>query len=101
MSEFHGVIVAAVTPRGKQGDVDYGAGFELVDHCSRGGAKGILLFGEEGEYLAFSPEERARLVYLAAKRSRVPILAGVGSPTFDASVDLAHEAADAGAAAVL
>src|SRR5207302_875934 len=40
-------------------------------------------------------------VYLAVKRSRVPVLVGVGSPTLDASAALAREAAGAGAYALL
>ena len=101
MHEFSGVYAAAVTPRGKRGDVDFGAAFELIDHCGRAGIEGILLFGEEGEYPAFSPEERSRLAYLAAKRSRVPLLVGVGSPTLDVSLTLGREAWNAGAAALL
>ncbi len=101
MNEFHGVHAAAITPRGRQGDLDFGAAFELIDHIGRGGAQGILLFGEEGEYPAFSLDERSRLVYLAVKRSRVPVLAAVGAPTLDMSVDLAREALYAGAAAIL
>jgi 4-hydroxy-tetrahydrodipicolinate synthase len=98
---FEGVQAAAITPRGKNGEVDYGAGFELIDHLAKGGADGILLFGPAGEYPAFSPEERARLVKLGVKRSRVPVLAGVGSATLDASIDLAREAQDGGAAALV
>ncbi len=101
MHEFSGVYSAAITPRGNGGDIDFGAAFELVDHCSRGGAQGIVLFGEDGEYAAFSPEERTRLTYLAVKRSRVPLLVGVGSPTLDVSVTLGREAWDRGAAALL
>jgi dihydrodipicolinate synthase/N-acetylneuraminate lyase len=101
MSEFQGVIVSAVTPRGKHGDIDFGAAFELVDHCCRAGVEGILLFGEEGEYAAFSPGERSRLLHLAVKRSRVPVLAGAGSPDLAVSATLAREASDAGVAAVL
>ena len=59
------------------------------------------MFGEEGEHGAFSPEERSRLVYLAVRRSRVPILVGVGSPALEVSAGLARDAADAGAAGVL
>jgi 4-hydroxy-tetrahydrodipicolinate synthase len=98
---FQGVLAAAITPRGKHGEVDYGAGFELVDHLCKGGVGGILLFGPAGEYPAFAHEERARLVYLCAKRSRVPLLAGVGSATLDASIDLAREAQSAGVAALV
>jgi dihydrodipicolinate synthase/N-acetylneuraminate lyase len=101
VSAFHGVHAAATTPRGRHGEIDYGAGFELVDHLSNGGVNGILLFGPAGEYHSFGRDERVRLVYLAAKRSRVPVLAGVGASTLDASIDLAREAQDAGAAALV
>jgi dihydrodipicolinate synthase/N-acetylneuraminate lyase len=98
---FHGVQAAAITPRGRNGEVDFGAGFELLDHLCKGGVSGILLFGPAGEYPAFAPAERAKLVYLAVKRSRVPVLAGVGSATLDASIGLAREAQNAGAAALV
>ena len=96
MAEVQGVYAAAITPRGKQGEVDFGAAFELVDFLAGGGVSGVALFTGAGEYAAFSVEERSRLVYLATKRSRVPVLAGVGSATLDHSVALAREARDAG-----
>src|SRR5688572_18345018 len=101
MTEFQGVYAAAITPRNSQGEVDFGATFELVDFLSKAGLRGIVLFGAAGEYPAFSTEERKRLVHLGAKRSRVPLLVGVGSASLEASVDLARSARDAGAAAVL
>ena len=101
MNGFNGVQAAAITPRGRNGEVDFGAGFELLDHLCKGGVSGILLFGPAGEYPAFAPAERAKFVYLAVKRSRVPVLAGVGSATLDASLDLAREAQSAGAAALV
>src|ERR1041385_5951353 len=99
--EFRGVYAAAVTPRGKQGEVDFGAAFELIDFLCKAGVSGIVWFGPAGEYPAFRAEERSRLVYLARKRSRVPVLAGVGSATLDASVELACSARDSGAEAVV
>jgi 4-hydroxy-tetrahydrodipicolinate synthase len=99
--EFQGVYASAITPRGKQGDVDYGAAFELIDHLYKGGANGIVLFGAEGEYPSFTAEERTRLAYLAVKRSRVPVLVGAGAATVDVTIELAREACDAGAGAVL
>jgi 4-hydroxy-tetrahydrodipicolinate synthase len=99
--EFQGVYASAITPRGKKGEVDYGAAFELIDYLFKGGVNGIVLFGAEGEYPAFTTDERCRLVYLSVKRSRVPILACAGAATLDVSVSLAREAYDAGAEAVL
>lgn len=98
---FRGVQAAAVTPRGKKGDVDFGATFELIDHLSRGGVDGIVLFAAEGEYPAFTADERSRLCKLAVKRSRVPMVVGVGSATLDESVVLARAAQDAGADGLL
>ena len=101
MKAFSGVYAAAITPRGGNGEVDFGAAFELIDHLCKGGASGILVFGPTGEYPAFASDDRARLVYLAAKRSRVPLLAGVGAVTLDAAIELARGAQDAGAAALV
>jgi len=97
MTDDHGVIVAAVTPRGKEGELDFGAAFELIDHLCAANVRGIALFTATGEYPAFSLEERTRMLYLAAKRSRVPLYAGVGSIGLDDSLRLAREARHAGA----
>ena len=48
-----------------------------------------------------SADDRSRLLYLAVKRSRAPLFAGIGAATLDASLSLAREARDAGAAALL
>jgi len=101
MTDVSGVIAAAITPRGKEGEVDFGATFELVDYLGAAGVRGIALFGATGEYPALSFDERSRLIYLAVKRSRVPLLVGVGSATLDASAALAREARRAGVAGLL
>ena len=49
MIDVSGVIAAAITPRGNQGDVDFGATFELVDYLCAAGVRGIALFGATGE----------------------------------------------------
>ncbi len=59
--------------------------------------KGICLFGATGEFLDYSIAERQRLLYLAVKRSRVPLIAGVSHPTLAGAVQLADEAIAAGA----
>lgn len=101
MADVRGVYAAPITPRGKQGEVDYGAAFELLDFLAKGGVDGIALFTGAGEYAAIPLAERSRLVYLAVKRSRIPILCGVGSATLNDSIQLAREARDAGAAGLL
>ncbi len=54
-----------------------------------------------GEYPSVSLDERTRLTYLAVKRSRLPVLAGIGSATLTDSLELAREAREAGVAALL
>lgn len=98
------LYVAAITPHDGQGEIDVGAVFELVDFlCAalegHGGA--IALFTAAGEYPALNAGDRSRVLRLAVKRSRVPVLAGVGGATFDISLDLGREARDAGAEALL
>src|ERR1035438_7801357 len=101
MTKDHGVIVAALTPRGKKGDLDFGAAFELIDRLCTARVSGIALFTAAAESPACGWEERSRLLYLAAKRSRVPLYAGAGSIGLDDSLNLARGAQRAGAAAVL
>src|SRR5579872_1289748 len=93
ISGLQGVNVAAITPRGKAGDINFGATFEIIDYLCAARVSAIALFTAYGEYPALATEDRSRLFYLAVKRSRVPVLAGVGSATLDHSLELAREAA--------
>jgi 4-hydroxy-tetrahydrodipicolinate synthase len=96
------ISVAAVTPHRDAGyRADLGATLDLVDYLCAAGVHGIALLGSTGEFLHLSLDDRAHLVRLAVKRSRVPVIAGVTHSTFDGTVYLAEQAAEAGAAAVL
>jgi len=97
-----GVNAAALTPR-RTGEarVDLAAALEVVDFLGSHGVKGIALMGATGELSHFDLEERQRLVELAVKRSRVPVIASVGHSTLEGAVALGRAAAGAGAAALL
>lgn len=101
MSGISRLIAAAVTPRNQQEEIDFGAAFELVDFLSRARVDAIALFTATGEYPSLAAGERSRLLYLAVKRSRAPLFAGIGATTLDGSLSLARQARDAGAAALL
>jgi 4-hydroxy-tetrahydrodipicolinate synthase len=97
-----GVNAAVITPRrAGEVEIDLGAMLDLVDFAASSGAQGVALFASAGEFVHFTPEERSRYIALAAKRSRVPVIANVSHSTFDAAVAMAEEAAGAGVAAVL
>jgi len=102
MQTFSGVIAAAVTPHGKRGDEpDIGATLDLIDFLCAAGVQGIALLGSTGEFVNLNGDDRVRLVYLAVKRSRVPVLAGVSHSTLDGALALGREATAAGAAGLL
>lgn len=101
MPAVSGVYAAAVTPRRDAPEIDLGSLFELIDFLARGGVDGIALMTATGEFPHFSIEDRTRLISLAVKRSRVPVLAGASHSTLDGALTLAREAAASGAAALL
>lgn len=101
-SSISGVHAAVITPRrAGEVEIDLAAMLDLVDFAASSGAQGVVLFASAGEFVHFTPEERSRYIALAAKRSRVPVIANVSHSTLDAAVAMAEEAAGAGVAAVL
>src|ERR1035438_4908230 len=73
----------------------------MVDFLAAAGVDGICLFGSTGEFINYSFAERQRLLSLAAKRSRVPLIAGVSHSTLSGALQLADDAISAGADALM
>ena len=97
-----GVFPAAITPHHpKTREADYSGALELVDFLAAAGVDGICLFGSTGEFINYSFAERQRLLSLAAKRSRVPLIAGVSHSTLSGALRLADDAISAGAEAIM
>lgn len=91
-----------ITPHGEAGrGADFGAALDVVDFLCAAGVRGIVLLGSTGEFLALTFDERVRLTYLAVKRSRVPVLAGVAHATLEGALELGRKACSAGAAGLL
>jgi 4-hydroxy-tetrahydrodipicolinate synthase len=96
--ELAGVLASAITPRrANSQDPEFSGLLDLLDFLAAGGVKGICLFGPTGEFFDYSFAERQRLVYLAVKRSRVPLLVGVSHSTLAGAIQLADEAIASGA----
>jgi dihydrodipicolinate synthase/N-acetylneuraminate lyase len=97
-----GIFPAAITPHHpKTREADYSGALELVDFLATRGVDGICLFGSTGEFINYSFAERHRLLSLAVKRSRVPIIAGVSHSTLSGALQLADDAISAGADAIM
>lgn len=115
---FEGVFTALVTPMhaatapapGQAGDgdaapaaLDEAALAALCEAQIAGGVDGLVACGTTGEAAAMTPAEQATVirVVVEAARGRVPVLAGVGSPSTHHSVELARAAIRAGADGLL
>ena len=102
MAAIHGVHAALVTPRrADANEIDFGAALELVDFVCRSGCDGIVLFGSTGEFVHSDIEERHKLMRLAIRRSRVPVMVNVSHSSLEGALALAREALSQGAAALL
>jgi len=100
--KIEGVFPAALTPRAEGSTaVDFAASLDLLDFLEAHRVDGIALFGSTGEFPHFSIDDRTRLVGMAAKRVRVPLLVNASHSTLEGAVQIGQEAAGAGAAAVL
>jgi 4-hydroxy-tetrahydrodipicolinate synthase len=97
-----GIFPAAITPHHpKSREADYSGALDMVDFLAAAGVDGICLFGSTGEFINYSFGERQRMLSLAAKRSRVPIIAGVSHSTLSGALQLADDAIRAGADALM
>src|SRR5437763_11073546 len=97
-----GVYAALGTPRRPNStEADGAAMLDYLDAVVQAGVDGLVLFGSTGEFVHFEIEERTRVVSLAIRRSRVPVLVNVSHSTLAGSVELAENASDAGASGLL
>lgn len=97
-----GVYAALLTPRQSDcTEADAAGLLEYLDKVSKAGVDGLVFFGSTGEFIHFDLGERMRVLALAAKRSRLPVLVNVSHSTLAGAVALAEHAAGAGAAGLL
>jgi len=101
-SAAHGVYAALLTPRRPNSiEADAAALLDYLDGIVRIGVDGLVLFGSTGEFVHFDLSERMRVLSLAIRRSRVPMLVNVSHSTLAGAVDLAENAVNCGAAGLL
>jgi dihydrodipicolinate synthase/N-acetylneuraminate lyase len=99
---MQGVYVALATPREPNSiEADAAALLDYIDNIVREGVDGLVLFGSTGEFVHYDIEERMRVLSLAIKRSRVPLVVNISHSSFAAAVDLAENAIESGAAGIL
>ena len=79
-NDLRGVGVALVTPFTKEGEIDYIALEQLVNHCINGGCSYLVALGTTGETATLTLDEQPLVLkaVLQSCRNRVPVLAGLG-----------------------
>jgi 4-hydroxy-tetrahydrodipicolinate synthase len=102
MAEIKGIIPAMVTPLDDQEELDEAALRRLVNYLIERGVHGLFPVGSQGEFYAFSSEEKQRVWEIVVEEAsgRVPVYAGTGAITTRQVIELNKVAEKAGVNAV-
>jgi len=97
-----GIIPAMVTPLTADDAINERALRRLATHLIDGGCHALFAIGSQGEFWAFSAEEKQRVweIVVAEARGRVPVYAGTAAVTTREAIALTRLAEKAGADAV-
>jgi 4-hydroxy-tetrahydrodipicolinate synthase len=99
---FRGISAFPITPCNAAGQVDTANLQSLVGHLCDTEVSSIGLLGSTGTYAYLDPSERLRAVEAAAEvKGYTPLIVGVGALRTDTAVNLARDAAEAGADGLL
>ncbi|MCR4398371.1 MAG: 4-hydroxy-tetrahydrodipicolinate synthase [Firmicutes bacterium] len=100
---FGRLLTAMVTPFDDDLNVDYGRAEELAARLVDSGSDGIVVGGTTGESPTLRTEEKVELarVVAAAVGKRVPVLAGTGSNSTEASIELTRKIRETGVSGVM
>lgn len=96
--KFGQVITAMATPFDANGEIDFQATTNLVEHLINNGSDGIVVAGTTGESPTLSTDEKVALFVhvVTVADGRAKIIAGTGSNNTRASVALTRQAEQAG-----
>jgi 4-hydroxy-tetrahydrodipicolinate synthase len=99
---FTGLSAFPLTPLDDTGRLDEPAFTRLVTRLVQGGVQSIGALGSTGSYAYLSRAERARTARLAVEAAQgVPVMIGIGAVRTEHVLEHAHDAQEAGAAAVM
>ncbi|MGK7376861.1 4-hydroxy-tetrahydrodipicolinate synthase [Planococcus sp. 1R117A] len=95
---FGQIITAMVTPFDANGEIDFPATKNLVEHLIENGSDGLVIAGTTGESPTLSSEEKVKLFKFVVEtvKGRIPVIAGTGSNNTRASIALTRQAEDIG-----
>jgi len=97
-----GIIPAMVTPLTRDDTINEPALRKLTNYLVEGGVHGIFAMGSQGEFWAFSAEEKRRVweIVVEETNKRVPVYAGTAAVTTRETIALTRLAEQVGVDAV-
>ncbi len=100
---FEGVATALVTPMYDDGSINFDRFKALIDEQIEAGIPALVICGTTGESATMTLEEHSEVIRVAIKHAagRIKIIAGAGSNDTACAINLAKEAEEAGADALL
>lgn len=103
MTLFAELSAFPLTPTDQKGQVMHDVLERHLERIVQAGPASVGLLGSTGSYAYITTEERKRVVRVAAKvlKGRTPLIVGVGAIRTNEAVDLARDAAEAGAQGLL
>ncbi len=101
--DWHGPMVAVVTPFDSNGTIDQASFSDNVERMFNNGATGIVVGGCTGEFWTLSHDERKTLYHLGVEASngRGIVVVGTGAITAEETIQLTLEAEKAGCTGAL
>lgn len=95
---FGQILTAMVTPFDHNEDIDFPATRNLINYLIANGTQGLVVSGTTGESPTITDEEKVQLFKFTVEvvNGRVPVIAGTGSYSTKASIELTKQATDAG-----
>ncbi|WP_422124271.1 4-hydroxy-tetrahydrodipicolinate synthase [Planococcus sp. X10-3] len=95
---FGRIITAMVTPFDSNGDIDFAATEQLIEHLIANGSDGLVVAGTTGESPTLTAAEKVTLFKFTADKvnGRIPVIAGTGSNDTRSSIALTKQAEEAG-----
>lgn len=100
---FEGVATALVTPMHEDGSINFDRLRTLIDEQIEAGIPALVICGTTGESATMTLEEHSEVIKVAVEHTagRIKIIAGAGSNDTVCAANLAKEAEEAGADALL
>lgn len=94
MKEWGRLITAMVTPFDKELNVNYSKAVELAKKLISEGTTALVVAGTTGEAPTLTAEEKCELFRILKREVNVPIIAGIGTNSTRATIEMGKKAMD-------